>query len=109
MAPFEFVGVGIGCLNRGLLTAVVPPAEPAGAIGRRVLVVRREGWWQAADDAVGLNGHSHEALEVEDEVVRLVGPLVPAVRIVGDSGGSVGGDPESVDGPVQGGLAVDFV
>ena len=46
---------------------------------------------------------------MEDEVVWLVGPLMPLVGVVGDTGGFVGCDLEAVDGPLQGCSAVDFV
>lgn len=46
---------------------------------------------------------------MDDQVVRLVGPFVPAVGVVPNAGGFVGGDPETVDSPLQGCSTVDRV
>ena len=46
---------------------------------------------------------------MEDQVLWLVGPLVPAVGVVTDTGVFVGADLEAVDGPLEGCFPVDLV
>lgn len=79
----------------------VTPDQVAGLVHKR----RR----QPVDDALRFYRYSDESLQVEDEVVRLVGPFVPPVGVVGDAGVLVGCDPETVDGPFQVGFAVYLV
>ncbi len=56
---------------------------------------------EGVDDSGGLDRDEGEPAQVADQVEGFVGPVNPAVGVVGDARGLVELDPQAVDGPVE--------
>lgn len=61
----------------------------------------REGWGEGGDDPVGFYADMGEAAQVADQLKGVVGPGVPAVRVVGDARLGVVLELELIDGPLE--------